>query len=66
MKCYICDKQLADDEISFNSQHKDFEPCGTCLEIIENVFEPLDEEQIEWLIESELENDEEEIVENIE
>lgn len=33
MKCNICDKTLTEKEISQHDQTKEFEPCGTCLEI---------------------------------
>lgn len=51
MKCYICDRQLGPDEIHLNPDHGTFDPCGVCLEIIENVFEPLKEEEIGKLLE---------------
>lgn len=34
MRCYICDNALKDDEIKFNKDHQEFDPCGFCLEII--------------------------------
>lgn len=33
MHCYICDRQLSDAEIIWNSDYKQWEPCGECLEI---------------------------------
>jgi hypothetical protein len=33
MICNICDRQLSDKEISQHDVTKEFEPCGTCLEI---------------------------------
>lgn len=53
MRCFICDSVLQDSEIKVNPDHQDFDPCGTCLEIIEEVFEPLDEEEIRRQIEIE-------------
>lgn len=53
MRCFICDSVLNDNEIKVNPEHKDFDPCGKCLEIIEEVFEPLDEEEIRRQIEVE-------------
>ena len=49
MRCHICDKPLASDEIKHTPAYGrgNFGPCGTCSEIIENVFEPLDEEEID-------------------
>ena len=31
MRCHICDKQLSDQEISFNPETRQFEPCTECL-----------------------------------
>jgi len=33
MKCNICDAEISDKEIQYNSDGQFFEPCGTCLEI---------------------------------
>ena len=33
MHCFICDRQLSDAEIVWNSDYKKWEPCGECLEI---------------------------------
>lgn len=33
MRCNICDRALAHDEINFNNEIKAFDPCFTCLEI---------------------------------
>ena len=42
-KCYICDAELRDDEIKLIDGKT--EPCGICLEVIENVFDdPVPEE----------------------
>lgn len=38
MRCAICDNVLADDEVRFNRDHKDYDPCGTCKNIIKDVF----------------------------
>ena len=48
MKCYCCDRPLGADEIKHNPKYGrgNFDPCGVCLEIIENVFEPLPDEEI--------------------
>ncbi len=56
MKCYICDAQLGKDEIKMRPKygHGGFEPCGHCLSIIEEVFEPLNEEEIDRQIDIEL------------
>lgn len=47
MKCDICDRILSPEEVSFNRDHDKWEPCGTCLAIINEVFEHHDEEEID-------------------
>jgi hypothetical protein len=39
MRCNICDRTLQPGEIKFNKDHEEFDPCGVCLEVINNVFE---------------------------
>jgi len=36
MKCYICNADM--DNFTFNRDHGDIDPCGTCKEVIANVF----------------------------
>jgi hypothetical protein len=50
MKCYICNRTLSSDEVKHTPKHGrgDFAPCGTCESIISEVFEPLDEEQLDY------------------
>lgn len=50
-RCRICDKFI--ERPHFNRQHGDIDPCGTCLEVINNVFsdDPLADE--EMIIETE-------------
>jgi ferredoxin len=36
MRCAICNAQL--NHVSFNRDHGDIDPCGTCLTIIREVF----------------------------
>ena len=31
MRCNICDAILSKDEINYNTDHKRYDPCGTCL-----------------------------------
>lgn len=51
MKCYICDRDLAQDEIKLHPEIKKWEPCGTCLHIISEVFDDgLDEDEITELL----------------
>ncbi len=60
MKCHICDRQLSPDEIKLTTKYErgKFAPCGTCLSIIEEVFEPLSEEELDLLIDTENFSDE--------
>lgn len=44
MHCAICDKMLSPDEIKFNRDHQEFDPCSECLLIISEVFGPDDDE----------------------
>lgn len=53
MRCFICDVEINGDEIQFNTLHKDWDPCGNCQHIIDEVFEPLEEEDIDYLLEQE-------------
>lgn len=49
MKCYICDKTLGNDEIKHEPHygHGGFAPCGTCLEIVGELFNDASEEEID-------------------
>lgn len=47
MKCHVCDKTLSDKEVQWNRDHQDWDPCGTCLEVINNLFEHPSEEEID-------------------
>lgn len=47
MRCNICDRILSPEEVHFNRDHDDFDPCGTCLEVINNIFEHPDEAEID-------------------
>lgn len=50
MRCYICDNGLGDDEVRFNRLHKDYDPCGTCREVIKDaVNESYDPDKVEDL-----------------
>ncbi len=37
MRCHICDRPL--DEPRFNSDHQDYEPCDSCLFVINETLE---------------------------
>lgn len=46
MRCAICDSVLSENEVKWNMFHGEFDPCGTCLEVIDAVFEdPIPDEQ---------------------
>lgn len=51
MRCNICDKLLTEAEISFNPAYEAYDPCGFCLDVIENVFgDHLTEEEVTELL----------------
>jgi hypothetical protein len=55
MKCFICNKTLESEEIKQNRDHKDFDPCRGCLEVIYHVFEdPVSEDDVDRLLEADL------------
>lgn len=37
MRCYICDRALDDENVQYNQDHQDFDPCPTCLTVIEDL-----------------------------
>lgn len=37
MRCYICDKVLS--EPQFNTDHRSYDPCQTCLDVIQGVLD---------------------------
>ena len=47
MRCHICDKVLDESEIAFDKNHDEFDPCGTCLQAIQEVFDDSPEDD-EW------------------
>ena len=48
MKCFICDKDMTVEEIKIDPRYGTFDPCGTCLTVISEVFgEEGDEEILE-------------------
>lgn len=55
MRCHICDAALGEDEIKFNREHKDYDPCGRCLEVIRNVFG--EEEDDQYVLLDDLDDD---------
>jgi cytidine deaminase len=54
MRCHICNAVLSEKEIQINRDHGDFDPCGTCLEVIDEVFSNEPEEVIDEQIDFEL------------
>lgn len=54
MRCHICNNALSEKEIQFNRDHKDWDPCGTCLEVISDVFTHDDESEIDEQLDFEL------------
>lgn len=36
MRCYICNKALQDEDVHYNTDHKDFDPCPSCLSVVED------------------------------
>jgi len=54
MRCRICNAVLTEKEIQFNRQHNDWDPCGTCLEVIDEVFSNEPEEVIDEQLDFEL------------
>lgn len=48
MKCAICDSNLSNDEIKYDPKYGrgNFDPCGTCLTVIDDLFSDLTEEEI--------------------
>ena len=47
MRCHICNAVLTPSEVQWNSQHEDWDPCGRCLQAIDEVFNDRSEEEIE-------------------
>lgn len=58
MRCHICNKTLVPEEIKFDRDHNEFNPCFECLNVIAEVFaDPLDEDEIVRLLDLEDQND---------
>lgn len=45
MKCHICDASIENPK--WNTDHKGYDPCTICLEVIDNCFEDYIEEEDE-------------------
>jgi hypothetical protein len=59
LKCAICNATLSPGEIQWNSDHNDWDPCGRCLDVIDNVFSDDTEEEIDAQLAFELGDEEE-------
>jgi hypothetical protein len=44
---------MSGDEIQWNALHGDWDPCTTCQQAIEEVFEPLEEKEIDFILSQE-------------
>lgn len=54
MRCHICDSVLSPEVVHWNSDHEEWDPCPTCLMIIDEVFDDhLEEDEITRLLEAE-------------
>lgn len=38
MKCYICDRTLEEDQVHYNIDHEDYDPCPSCLAVVEDIL----------------------------
>lgn len=54
MRCHICNAVLGEKEIQINRLHGDFDPCGKCLEVIDEVFSHEPEGEIDEQLDFEL------------
>lgn len=57
MRCFICDANLTPEEVHYNTKYEGqkygpYDPCRRCLSEIDEAFEdPLNEEEIDSLME---------------
>lgn len=47
MRCHICNATLGATEVQWNNQHNDWDPCGRCIQAIDEVFNDRSEEEID-------------------
>ncbi len=47
MRCNICNSALSPAEIQWHPQHQSWDPCGHCLQIIDEIFNDSTEEEID-------------------
>jgi hypothetical protein len=63
IRCHICNAVLSPEETHYNQKYEGekygpYDPCRRCLTIIDEAFEdPLDETEIDYLLEEENENE---------
>jgi hypothetical protein len=57
VKCHICNTTLSAAETQWNTDHEDWDPCNTCLTIINDLFTDSTEEEIDDELAFELEDD---------
>lgn len=38
MRCFICDRILNEDQVHYNEEHEDFDPCPTCQQVIDDLL----------------------------
>lgn len=58
MKCHICNATLSAPEVQWNSDHRDWDPCNKCQEVINGVFTDDSEEEIDEQLAIEFEDGE--------
>jgi cytidine deaminase len=54
VRCHICNSILTPAEVQFNNDHQEWDPCGRCLEAIDEVFSHRTEEEIDEELQFEL------------
>jgi len=47
VRCHICNAALGSGEVQWNNQHEEWDPCGRCLQAIDEVFSNKTEEEID-------------------
>lgn len=57
IRCHICNSTLSPSEVQFNKDHKDWDPCNTCQEEIDAVFNDDSEDEINQQLVVELDLD---------
>lgn len=58
MRCHICNSALAPTEVQWSAPHQEWEPCGRCLQAIDEVFNDRSEEEIDAELEFEFNEEE--------